>query len=520
VYQLELALQAFILETNIRIGLQAIENNDNKPSGDSNCTPLSEDSTCPSVTITSMELKHSPTHKEQTKETTTTNEWEIILKTETRPGPETTKNNLKDTKHLGAPTCTPATIMASETEQILTTLEAKTQQSEVKGTENTGTKLSGKPTCPSSIISTKAKYNRRKKAAPRSTKTSPRDKNRKTTKTTLKENGTKTSDKDSDTKDSNPKYLTTEIREPKITLMEKTLTIQTKEVISPAVIQASIESVNTSPNMDKTSTIQIEEQFNEERTRAKMASPQEISAMATTHRDNGNTDENDNKDASHLHNKFSSMLNEDEILAAVLKASIGETYTTTTEENQMMTLAIEASLGDVTKKQQEAEIMESKITHTEKTSTIQIKKQFDEEMTRAKATSLQEIIEEQFNEEMTRTKTASLQEISAIPTTRKGNGNLGENDNSIVQDKDDPHPHNKILPTLNEEEILAVAIQASIDEMNTIPNTEDKMMELAIVVSIQEGGIPITPDENLNAICPNIYMDVSRSNINFYTFQH
>jgi hypothetical protein len=92
VYQLELARQAFILETNTRIGLQAIENNDNKPSGDSNCTPLSEDSACPSVTITSMELKHRPTHKEQTKETTTTNEREIILKTETRPGPKTTKN--------------------------------------------------------------------------------------------------------------------------------------------------------------------------------------------------------------------------------------------------------------------------------------------------------------------------------------------------------------------------------------------------------------------------------------------
>jgi hypothetical protein len=65
-YQLELARQAFILETNVRFGPQAIESNDTKPSGDSNCTSLSEDSARPSAT------------KEHTKETTTTNEREII----------------------------------------------------------------------------------------------------------------------------------------------------------------------------------------------------------------------------------------------------------------------------------------------------------------------------------------------------------------------------------------------------------------------------------------------------------
>jgi hypothetical protein len=90
-----------------------------------------------------------------------------------------------------------------------------------------------------------------------------------------------------------------------------------EEAISPAVIQVSIEAVNTSPNMDKTSTTQIEEQVNEEMTRTKMASPQEISAMTTTH-------ESDNKDASHPHNKTRSMLHENAITAAVLKVSTGQ----------------------------------------------------------------------------------------------------------------------------------------------------------------------------------------------------
>jgi hypothetical protein len=117
-----------------------------------------------------------------------------------------------------------------------------------------------------------------------------------------------------------------------------------------AASQTSIEAVITSPNMHKTSITPIKEQVNEEMTmsmanedeitaatlneentlamvirasmngtnniptkedKTTMASPQEISARATTH-------ENDNKNASHLHNETPSMANEDEITAATL----------------------------------------------------------------------------------------------------------------------------------------------------------------------------------------------------------
>jgi hypothetical protein len=67
-HQLELARQAFILETKTRLGLQAIENKDTKHSGDFTLTPIPEDSTCPSETIRSTEAEHRPTHEEQTNE--------------------------------------------------------------------------------------------------------------------------------------------------------------------------------------------------------------------------------------------------------------------------------------------------------------------------------------------------------------------------------------------------------------------------------------------------------------------
>jgi len=103
--------------------------------------------------------------------------------------------------------------------------------------------------------------------------------------------------------------------------------------------------------------------------------------------------------------------------------------------------AVRTSLGEATEKQQEAEIITSKITHTKKTSTIQLEEQL-------------------FHEEMTRTKRASLREISAIETTRQDNGNTGGNDNPIAQDKDGSHLH-KIPSTLNEEEIMVAVIGGS-----------------------------------------------------------
>jgi hypothetical protein len=111
-YQLELARQAFILETNVRLGPMTIESNDTKPSGDSNCTSFSEDSArpsatkentkdttttnereiictalsedfgCPPATTMTTVVKLSPTYKEHAKGTTTIKEREIILKTE------------------------------------------------------------------------------------------------------------------------------------------------------------------------------------------------------------------------------------------------------------------------------------------------------------------------------------------------------------------------------------------------------------------------------------------------------
>jgi hypothetical protein len=61
---------------------------------DPNCTPLSEEHACPPATIMATSLKHSPTDTEHAKDTTTIKEREIILKTEkTKHNPNHQKKN-------------------------------------------------------------------------------------------------------------------------------------------------------------------------------------------------------------------------------------------------------------------------------------------------------------------------------------------------------------------------------------------------------------------------------------------
>ena len=161
---------------------------------------------------------------------------------------------------------------------------------------------------------------RGKKAGLRSTKTSPR--NHKITETTTKITATYRNEETFEQADGAPlgeatgKQQESETKDSKTVgvFIEKTPTIQREEQLNAettraeAASQTSIEAVITSPNMHKTLTTPIKQQVNEERP---VASPHEISTRATTH-------ENNNKDASHLHNETPSMVNEDEITAATL----------------------------------------------------------------------------------------------------------------------------------------------------------------------------------------------------------
>ena len=204
----------------------------------------------------------------------------------------------------------------------------------------------------------------------------------------------------------------------------------------------------TSKVTPRSSTIQIKEQSQEERTKTKMASLQDIPAIETPRNDSGNIDGYDNpiardKDVSHPHDETPSTLNEEDIRAAATQASIEDMNTSPNVEIRL-TNSIHIDKGPV------------------------------------------------------------IKENTMISVTAN---DIGNGDSEKTNNRPRLHHGTKVTATqgseflLNEEETTAAAIQASIDDM---PLSEDTMMKQAIQASIEEGGQPITLDDDLNKKCPSI----------------